>query len=57
MMEKDMKDVLDYIWTHIGCSTSDIIEGLGVSPERVSKTLQSLCEAGEIEQACIISEG
>jgi len=54
MMEKDMKDVWDYIWKHIGCSTSDIIEGLGVSSERVSKALHALCEAGEIEQACII---
>jgi len=50
---KVMKDVLDYVCNHPGCSTSDIIERIDASPELVNKALQTLSEKEEIEQACI----
>jgi len=53
---KVMKDVLDYVWEHPGCTTNDIIKSLGVSPELVNKALQTLSEKGEIEQAVITEE-
>jgi len=51
-----MKGVLDYVWNHPGCSTSDIIEHLDASPELVNKALQTLSEKEEIEQAVIITK-